>query len=958
MPTIVMAISLLLTASLNSNLTAELKQQMLDAKPDALIPCIVIMKEDYPYAVMENSSVREKIATYCRIAQASQAAMLEWLRTMPDDARVKQCFWVMNGIYIEATTGVILELAKRPDVRWISHNGEVHAIYEPADDPVLTDRAAEWGIRKIMADSCWAVGIMGQGIVLGMTDTGVDYTHPALAGKWSGYWLDAINGQTTPYDDMTGTWHGTHCMGTILGGDGPGPFADDIGVAPGATYAAAKVLNSGGSGSYVQCNTGLQFMADLKDSVDIKAVSNSWSGSSAADTFFYPTMRTYKSIGIVPVFANGNNGPNPSTVGCPGANSNVIGVGATDSTDAIANFSSRGPSPDQTPFNDPTTWFRDDWNLIKPQISAPGVNVRSAKGDGSGTYHNMSGTSMATPHVCGAIGLICQKNPTLTPGTIYSILLDNADQPSGGAPYPNNTYGWGRLNVWRALNGTPTTNQPFISILSKTVTDPPPNGNNNGILEPGETGRMVVNIKNVGGAQGSNTVGTLRSFDNFVTIGNPTYNFGNLAPNQEANNSVTPYLMNVNSLTPLGHTIKVGLILHADGANDSLDFNDTVFYNFTIGTAPAPYVIYEDDFEYGSGIDSFLNYWDITRNWNRATNQYHSPTHSAYSGAANDSVMTLTLKNSMNLSQFTSPELRIWHKYRFEQGIFLDSARILVSTNGGASWAGLWQYNWQNGDTIPWKEEIFPLSSYISNNVKIRFLVDARTFFNDYADWWIDDFRITVPTDNEPPYFTNTTVWHDTTYGGPFPVQSTVTDRSGVDSVRLYYRINSGSWQSLNMALQGGSVYQAAIPGQPLNTLIDYYLWAKDRWVAPNAGCDPVGAPSGSAYYSFRVRPIGIAEGLAGKVRFLCSFGNPVHGSAAVRFVIPVATRVRLAIYDQSGRRVRTLTDGILNAGDYDLRWDLNDDQERSVAAGVYFLNFTAGQSETFRRIEKIVLVK
>jgi subtilisin family serine protease len=902
---------------------------------------------------MENSSVHDKIVAYRRIAEESQAAIIEWLRTIPDDALIRRSFWVFNGIHIEVTTGVILELAKRTDVGWISHDGEVRIIAEPSAEAALSTRAIEWNIQKIMADSCWTAGFTGQGVILGETDTGVDYTHPALQDKWAGYWYDAINGQSTPYDDHN---HGTHCMGTIMGGDGFGSFVDDIGVAPGATFVAAKVLNSGGSGTYAQCAAGLQFMADIKDSVDVKAVSNSWCGSNAADSFFYPVARTYKSLGILPVFANGNSGPNPGTVGCPGANSNVIGVGATDNTDAIANFSSRGPAPDQAPFNDPTTWFRDDWNLIKPQISAPGVNVRSCIP--GGTYASWNGTSMATPHVTGSVGIICQKNPNLSTTELYSFLLDNVDEPSAGAPYPNNNYGWGRLNVWRSLNGTPSMNQPWISILSKSITDPAPGGNGNGVLEPGETCRMTVDIKNTGGATADNTVGVLKSFDNFITIGTSTYNFGNLPPGGTATNSGTPFTFAIHSLTPQGHVSRIGLILSCDGAYDSLDFCDTVFYNLTIGTAPAPHVIYEDDFEYGSGIDSFLNYWDKTRNWNRATNQYHSPTHSAYSGTANDSVMTLTLKNSINLTQYTSPELKIWHKYRFEQGLFLDSARILVSTNGGTSWAGLWQYNWQNGDTIPWKEEVYPLNSYLSNNVKIRFAVDAYTFFNDYADWWIDDFKITVPSDNEPPYFTNTTVWHDTSFSGPFPVQSIVTDRSGVDSVRLHYRINSGSWQQLAMTLQGGSLYQATIPSQPLNTQIDYYLWAKDRWVTPNSGCDPVGAPSGSAYYSFRVRPIGVGEERSAIVCFACAFGNPVRERAGVNFGISGDTRIRITIYDLAGRSVRTLVDAHMKAGAYEIAWNLKDDTGRSAAAGVYFLDFRCGRNDEFQRIEKLVLVK
>src|SRR4030042_6264657 len=678
---LLIAIYMLWPALVEAKVTTELAEQMSKSAADEVISCFVFMQQDYPLEQMKNASTHDKIQNYQAIARQSQGSLIDWLRTLPDQVQYIQSYWRMNCVYVEATVAVIQEIVQRTYVAWLSHNGEVRII-EPISEPAVDTRATPWGIRKIKADSCWAAGFTGQGVILGETDTGVDYTHPAIEGKWAGDWYDAINGQATPYDDHN---HGTHCMGTILGGDGSGPFAEDIGVSYEATYVAAKVLNSGGSGTYQQCLAGLQFMADLKDSVDIRAVSNSWGGSNGADTFFYPLMRNYLSINIFPVFANGNSGPNSGTVLCPGSYSNNIGVGATDSTDAIASFSSRGPAPNQTPFNDPSTWLRDDWNLIKPQISAPGVAVRSCVPGGG--YATWNGTSMATPHVAGAIGIIGQKNPNLTPQMIYSILLDNVDEPSQGSPYPNNDYGWGRLNVWRALNGTPTMDQPWISIVDKTIPD----------INPGQNGSVFVRVKNIGGANANNTAGTLESFDNFVSITNSYHLFGNLAPNDTASNSGDLYVINAHSLTPPGHIASVGLIIHADGQHDSLDFDDTVFYNIEIGDAPAPTVIYEDDFEYGGGIDSFLNYWDRTGNWGRSTAQSHSPTHSAYSGAVSDNATNLTLKNAVNLGSYANPQLSLWHMYNFDQGIFMDSAAIHVSTDNGSTWTALWGYNWLDG---------------------------------------------------------------------------------------------------------------------------------------------------------------------------------------------------------------------------------------------------------------------
>jgi bacillopeptidase F len=924
-----------------SKITKELKTQMENASPGEKISCIVIMNAEYPYDEVRNLTISERISLFKNIAETSQEPVIRWLEsTASDEIEICQRYWVVNGFHLKATPRVIKILAKREDVKGIFHNGKVHIVATPSPDPPISTRAIEWNIQKVVADSCWNRGYTGEGVIIGITDTGVEHTHPALQGKWAGYWhvSAGLPPSNEPYDD---NGHGTHCMGTILGGDGFGSFPDDIGVAPGARFAAAKVLNSGGSGSYDQCLEGLQFMADLKDSVDIEAVSNSWSGSNAADTFFYPVMRTYVSIGIVPVFANGNNGPGPGTVGCPGSYSNNIGVGATDINDDIADFSSRGPAPDQPPFNDPSTWLRDDWNLTKPQISAPGVNIRSCVPGGG--YQNMNGTSMATPHVAGAIAIMCQKNPTLDVKTIYSILIDNVDEPPQGVPYPNNTYGWGRLNVWKALQATPTINQPYISVIQRTIDDPPPGGNGNGILEPGETAQLVVTLKNVGGANAYNTQGTVVSYDNYLSIQNETHIFGDLPPEGTASNSGSPYLLTAHDLTPPGHVATYSLIIHADG--DSIDFDDTLDYTIQIGTPPPPITIWEEDFEYAGGIDSFTIYWTPTGNWTRTDQNSHSPTHSAYSGAPLDDAWTLTLNSTWDLTNLNNPTLSLWHSYDFESGIFLDDASIQISTNGGSTWTDLWAYNWLQGNTLPWTEEVFDLSNYISNNVKIRFLIDAYTFFQDYTDWWIDDIKLFVPDDNEPPYFNDRTVLSDTGYTGPFTLQANVTDNNGVDSVWIFYRVNSGQWIKVPMTPQGNDWYQGEIPQQNLGDVVDYYYRARDKFMYPNEGSDPVGAPD-YGYYSFQIVPVSVSET---KIVFpRISILN--SGKLNLKLILPNPSKANINIYDPTGRKVLTLYRGLLKTGTHSFTVD-----SKKLSSNVYFLKIKLGKE---KKLYKFVIVK
>jgi len=448
-------VSMVINMGMNK-IMPSLKEIMQNTGPDEKIAVLVHLKEKPNYEKIKSLKPKEYVEFLKKFSENSQRDIINYLKkNFPDKISDLNPYFIFNGFYVKATKDVIEKISEREDVEYIIEDGTVWLLDLKKEE--IEPDVIEWNILRVRADSCWMAGYTGEGAIIGHLDTGVDVNHPALAGKWvSPYWFDAVNGQPNPYDDHG---HGTHTMGTILGGDGLGPFDRDIGVAPGAKFVTTKCFNFLGSGQWSWIHNAAQKILEWKgQGVNIIAVSNSWGTTETTNTEFWQDALNWKNAGIIPVFANGNSGPGAGTANSPGNFPIVIGVGATDANDDIASFSSRGPAPNQPPWNDPQYWPRPDWNLIKPNISAPGVNVTSSLPGGS--YGNMSGTSMACPHVAGAIAILYQKNPNLTFTDVYNLLLDYARQVPQGAPYPNNRYGWGILNVYQSLLHTPSSGIP------------------------------------------------------------------------------------------------------------------------------------------------------------------------------------------------------------------------------------------------------------------------------------------------------------------------------------------------------------------------------------------------------------------------------------------------------------------------------------------------------------------
>ena len=406
-----------------------------------------------------------------------------------------ESFWAANMIVATADRSLVDQLAARSDVARVDSNQPTRWIEEPvvekfgiSSSSTSTPDTAEWGVLNVNAPAVWALGFTGQGIVIANEDTGMRWTHNALKPRYRGWdgssadhnfnWHDSIHtgggscgaNAVAPCDDQG---HGTHTTGTTVGDDGAG---NQVGVAPGAKWIGCRNMDQGNGtpATYTECFQFFIAPTDLagnnaNPSLRPHVINNSWGCPASEGCITRAELETIvnntEAAGIFVEVSAGNSGPGCSTVSDPPAiYSASFSTGAIDISNVLASFSSRGPSTFYNP------------NLLKPNISAPGVNVRSTTRTSDTSYGNLSGTSMAGPHVAGVVALLWSARPQLVRNiaTTKSILQNTANpavtvsptQTCGGTSstqIPNNSFGYGRVDVLAAINAVPTAVSASIS---------------------------------------------------------------------------------------------------------------------------------------------------------------------------------------------------------------------------------------------------------------------------------------------------------------------------------------------------------------------------------------------------------------------------------------------------------------------------------------------------------------
>jgi subtilisin family serine protease len=448
-----------LSSASRSKLAAGMAQKLSNSAPGSQMTVTVILidQADLPSVEILAGKHRQQVQIEAlqTISQQTQKGLRSVLASRQAQGSVSKVIplWIFNGIVVTADAAVIRELAAHPDVFRIE--AEQTFMAPPIERSMLPmqiyplEVIANANIVAVNAPALWNLGFRGQGVVVGIMDSGVDVNHPDLSAQYRGgsnSWYDPYGENLSPADIAgPSTGHGTAVMSVILGRSASGSA---IGVAPDATWIAAKIFNNLGITTTTKIHLAMQWILDPDGNPATpdapQVLSNSWTYTSpVCDLSLQLDLQHLRAADILPIFSAGNFGPYPSTGSSPANYPEAFAVGAVDGSGMIASFSSRGPESCGL-----------SASVTYPALVAPGVNIPVAAPGGG--YTRMNGTSFAAPHVAGVLALLLSAAPDMTLTTQQTVLIREAvDQGPAG---PDNDYGYGAVDSLMAYQSI----QPMV----------------------------------------------------------------------------------------------------------------------------------------------------------------------------------------------------------------------------------------------------------------------------------------------------------------------------------------------------------------------------------------------------------------------------------------------------------------------------------------------------------------
>jgi subtilisin family serine protease len=747
---------------LEKGLTNQLNQKLSQVENTDFIEINIRLNSYYSdtnsLTIPDNLTKQEKrefvIAELQSFSSEKQHDLLQFLAEKKNEGLVKDInpLWITNVVSCSVAPETILELEKKfPDYRY-DYDEKRNLLLDTRksdkkEDALSNTREITWNVSYINADDVWGLGFDGTGILVSVLDTGVNYNHTDLSDhmwnddfSYPNHGYDFVNSDNDPMDDQG---HGTHCAGTIAG---DGTSGSQTGVAPGTTIMALKILDSAGSGTESGVWNAIQFSID--NNADVMSMSIGWLHAWGVDRVSWrDSMVNAMTAGVVAAVAAGNEGdqiatyPIPDNIRTPGdcpppwlhpdqtltgGTSSVITVGATDSSGNIGYFSGLGPVTWQaiSGYNDYA--YNPGMGLIRPDLSAPGVNIKSlAYNSNTGYEDGWNGTSMATPAVAGVIALMLQKNPTLTPAQISEILETTVQNPQTPK---NNTYGSGIVDALEAIQAitiggvqNPQTFTATSASTSQINLAWTKNTDNNDVM-------LAWSANGIFGTPIDETV----------------YNDGDTIPGGGT-------VLYSGALTSYEHTdldASTTYYYRAFSYNASNEYSSGRIANATTDCGAFTSFPFNEGFEGGT----LPNCWSYAGTaWAYQAGGYggnpsgaHSGSYNAffYHGSSTADVSKL-ITPQFDFTGYTSPSLTFWHAQALWPSD-QDELRVYYKTSSGGSWVQLAAYT---DNITAWTQRTISLPN-LTNDYYIAFEATGQYGYGVV----LDDIQITAtPISEDPP---------------------------------------------------------------------------------------------------------------------------------------------------------------------------------------------------------------
>lgn len=998
------------TSYAQPEISTRLLRAMQNTSSEEYIKGIIFLRDQVDVLALDQELYRIKatpehraytvITTLEEKAANTQRNLLKYLANRSNDRSVftYKNFWVVNAIAIEAKRSVFEELSTSMELAAMDLDAPTY-LDRPFNVIEANEKegkeAVEPGLRIINAHLLWQMGITGAGTIVMGEDTGVRHTHVAIASRWRGNfapanqaWLDPAGGTTTP-SDCDG--HGTHTMGTMTG---LSPSGDTIGVAPGAQWIAAKTICSGNSTSNHMAAFQWAMNPDGNPSTvtDMPAsINNSWYDPGTVNQCAgqYVTMfNSVEAAGIAICFSAGNSGPNPSTITMPkNINTNEVNVfamaaisGASylgGSNDPIASFSSRGPS----------TCGGTGSLLIKPEVSAPGVGVRSAYGSGDNSYSSLDGTSMASPHVAGAIALLKSAFPSLTGHQIKMALYNTARDL--GTPGEDNNYGKGLIDVFAAYTllasgpGFPSnpmpengaTGVPLVSNPTLSWTNPDSttkttvyfsndmnavvtmnasavvragaiytNYTHSSALPYGATYYWRVNVSDAN----DSTIGGVWSFSTIPPPAPvaPT----NVAATWSGANNQATVTWTVPTTNINGHNIVVDSSVVWVNGNTRLGKVNGTGNQFVIDGLPTgihTFNVVAFDSSYGSamgsstptGIGIYANVYE--RNKYVAIRDLQSAVDTVVVPAMEATVVKVIVKLNSVLHSYTG-DLDIFLKGpdgteidlssdngssgdNYTNTIFDDDASALI-TSGTAPFTG----------TFKPEQALSAFTNKQSGGAWIlRVYDDANSDTGSVRSWSLTIITA-APVPVELASFNATTNGNSVELGW---VTATETNNMGFEVER---KSGNGQFEKVGFVAGNGTTTETRTYSFTDKNLSAAVYTYRLKQVDLN----------GESEYTNEIE---VNVDLPAEFGLSQNYPNPFNPSTMINFALPVEAKVTVKVFDAIGQEVATLVNGNIAAGNHTVNFDAS---KLNSGLYVYTINAEGSDGKKFSKTMKMMLLK